>query len=204
MSNKRSQLSSLATGLTLALLTLALTGCTETRKVKFIPSALPARAGTAHLPATGALVLDDAFKKYNGETKLIGGKAKIPLGEYLCDYATNVVRSTFKQVNVVSSLPAAANSADAILIPKVVRSDFSIFSTTSIIAVEWTVKDRAGQNLIWLNTFEGQGTEPGGSGFTYKKHNRLRARKVFDDLTLKTLEGFNESPEIKRLAEQPK
>ncbi len=204
MNNKRSQLASFAKGLTLSLLALFLTGCTETRKVKFIPSTLPAMAGTDRVPASGSLVLNDAFRKYNAETKLIGGKARIPLGEYLCDYATNVARNVFRETAVASSLPTAINTADAILVPRVVRSDFSVFSATSQIAVEWTVMDRTGERLVWLNTFEGQGTEKGGSAFTDKKHRRIRARKVFDDLTLKTLRGFNESPEIKRLGQQSK
>lgn len=201
MNSKHLHSSLLTMGFALSLVLLVLTGCAETRRVEFTPSTLLAQSGSTRVPVKAALVLDDDFKNYNAESKLYGGRALYPLGEYLLDYATIVAKNTFEQINVVSSLPAATNTADVILIPRVIRSDFSIFSTTSIISVEWTVKDRTGQNLIWLNTFEGQGTEERGN-FNYNKHNMIRARKVFDDLTIKTLKGLNESPEIKRLSSQ--
>jgi hypothetical protein len=116
-------------------------------------------------------------------------------------YASNVTTKCFQQIDVVASEDKACSltSDDFILLPRVVKSDTSfghhMFNLTLV--MEWTAKDRSKQNTIWLKTITANATEKMGSGFTTFKHRRMLFQKVFDDLTPKTYEAFQQANEFK-------
>jgi len=184
----------------LAALILALAnGCSFNHsQISVQPSAL---SGGQVLPHRAALVISPEFKNYKHQVHLVGETDTYPIGSALEDYARGVAGKCFRQVDVVSSEPdaVAAASDDLILIPRVVKSDSSFgkrkFNLTLV--VEWTAKDRATQNTVWLKTITATGVEPAGSAFTGYKHLRLLFQRVFDDLSPKTYEAFQAASELK-------
>lgn len=196
--------------LNLVLIACAFAGCTmtEKRKVKINPSTPSAIPAESKLPLSAVLVLDKELKNYGIKHELASGmwwvsaNASYQVGGHLARYAEDVARSLFKQVTIVESLDAAVNKADVILIPKAARSDTNIGNPIYVmLCMEWLVKDRAGQQTLWLTNVESQTTEKP-VAFAYKKHQNAAYQRVFDDLALKTLKAFQESPEIKPLASQ--
>lgn len=180
-------------------------GCgTELRRVKFQPTPVATISAAQKLPLSAALVLDKDFKTYGILVKLVGGDASYQIGDQLASYAKDVAANVFRQVTVVDSESAAANSADVILIPKAVRSEYYNAEPLKVlIVVEWTVKDRAAQQTLWLTSIETESTEHL-TLFGFDGHERAAFSRAFDNLSQKTLKAFNESPEIKRLAVQSK
>jgi hypothetical protein len=65
------------------------------------------------------------------------------------------------------------------------------------LVVEWTAKDRASQNTVWLKTITADASEVGGNAFSGKKHQQILMQKLFDDLSVKTHEAFQLSPELR-------
>ena len=202
----------ITSAINLALIACVLAGCTmtEKRKVKINPSPVPGVATESKLPLSAVLVLDKELKNYGIKHELISGvfwasaNASYQVGGHLARYAEDVSRTLFKQVTVVESLDAAPNKADVILIPKAARSDTHIGNPIYVmLCVEWLVKDRAGQQTLWLTSVESQTSEKP-VAFAYKKHQNAAYQRVFDDLALKTVKAFQESPEIKRLTAQTK
>jgi hypothetical protein len=175
-------------------------GCgTERRQVKFQPSAVGTISAEKKLPLSAALVLDKDFKTYGILVKLVGGSASYQIGDQLSTYAQDVSRNLFKQVTVVDTPAGAAGQADVVLIPRAVRSEYYNANPLRVlIVVEWTVNDRAGQQMLWLTSIETETTE-GLTLFSHSKHERIAFQRAFDDLSQKTLKAFNESPEIIRL-----
>lgn len=175
------------------IMALLIGGCVETRRVSVNPTILPDIGMENKFPPTAALVIDNNLKEYGISVQLAGGSGLYGLGEHLPVYAENVARNLFRQVTVYDSLTSAANKADVILIPKAVRS--AIFVTNPIrvfLCVEWTVKDGPSQQTLWLKSIESEDTEPPSFG---GKSMQLAFQRVFDDLSLKTLKSFRESPE---------
>ncbi len=163
------------------------------------PTLLP--AGQV-LPHHAALVLNQEYANYKRQFSVLGDTWIYALGVPLQDYARQLATKSFQHVEVVSSEEkAAATSADLILIPRAVKSDNSIpvwaWENINITFVmEWTAKDRATQNTIWLKTITGNASETGGNAFTQKKHERILYQKLFDDLSLKTYQAFQDAPEL--------
>ncbi len=128
-----------------------------------------------------------------------------PLGAALHDYAKNVAESNFRQVSIYASAAEAVGQADAILIPKVSKTDESYgigFGTkhSMVIVVEWSLKDRDNQKDLWLDTVDGRAEVPEPTVFTRNSSQRKLVQKMFDDLSAKTQKEFAESVEIKKLA----
>jgi len=153
------------------------------------------------LPHRVVLVISQELADYKHEFHLVGGTDVYPLGSALQDYARNVTSNSFQAVDVVPSVEKASSFAsdDLILIPRVVKSDTSFghrkYNLTLV--MEWTAKDRAGQNTIWLKTITANASEPMGSVFTIFKHRRMLFQKVFDDLSPKTYKAFQEAQELR-------
>ena len=180
------------------LLTLA-SGCGTTfSQVSVKQSAL---TGGLVLPHHAALVLNQELANYKHKFVLVGGTDVYPIGDALQDYARNVTTKSFQQVDVIPSEEKAASliSDDLILIPRVVKSDtsFGHGKFTITLVMEWTAKNRASQNIVWLKTITGNASEKMGNGFTTFKHRRMLFQNVFDDLSPKTYNAFQEAPELR-------
>jgi hypothetical protein len=181
-------------------LTLA-SGCTHLKTVSVQPSALP--TGQL-LPHNVALVLDQELADYKNEYSRGQDNFIDSLGVPLQDYARQAAAKSFQQVDVVPTVKKAAAlaSADLILIPRAVKSDISIpvwawDNDNLTLVMEWTAKDRASQNTIWLTTITANASEPMGSAFSYGKNQRILYQKLFDDLSLKTYNAFQGAPELR-------
>lgn len=197
--------------LILGLVTALACGCqtVENRKVTITPSPVPAMSAEKRIPLSAALVLDAEFKNYVVKHELAGllmesATAHYGVGRYLCGYADDVSKALFKQVTVYDSVEAARNKTDVVLIPKVARSSMSLPSPILVeLVAEWTVKERAGERILWLTTTESSVTKkPTMAGMT--KSVNATFQQCFDELSLKTLKAFQDSPEIKRLTESSK
>jgi len=181
-------------------------GCstTETRKVNVKPYATGAARLENRFHLAAALVMDKEFKNYHSRNSFysVGTMTFIyPFGEVLSQYAKNVSEGMFNQVAMCDSLEGAVNRADVILIPKVVRSNVAIADDyRTQIEVEWLVKDRAGRNSLWLTTIEAKAAASGFNGYAREKASLQGA---FDELSVKTLKAFQESPELKRIQPLP-
>jgi hypothetical protein len=184
----------------LAVLVLTLAGgCTHLRTVSVQPAALP--SGQL-LPHHVALVLGQELADYKHEYNEGGDTFVYAFGVPLQDYARQVAIKSFQQVDVVTSVEKAAalTSADLILIPKAVKSDVSIpvwakNDENLTFVVSWTAKDRANQNTVWLATITANGTE---SKWNVNLHGGGKLyQNLFDDLSLKTFNVFQEAPELR-------
>ena len=174
---------------------IGLGGCTTTeiRKVFITPTVLPAESTENKISVSAALVLDKPFKEYGTPVNLVGATAIYVLGDHLSRYAVDVSRYLFRHVVVYDSMEVAVNKADVILVPKVARSSMFLTKPRVLLVVEWLVKDRTGQQTLWLTSIEAEAAET-----KYSKLGKA-CQRVFDDLSLKTLKAFDASPEIKRL-----
>jgi hypothetical protein len=153
------------------------------------------------LPHRAVLVLNQELADYKHGFHLVGGTDVYPIGSALQDYARNVTGRSFQQVDVVPSEEKAASltSDDLILIPRAVKSDtsFGHGKFTITLVVEWTAKNRASQNTVWLKTITANASEKMGSAFTTLKHRRMLFQKAFDDLSPQTYKAFQEAPEFR-------
>lgn len=181
-------------------LTLVLTGgCVETKKLKIVPPASASVSSEAKIPVTAALVLDQEFKNQTCKMNLIGGSRIFLLGEHLVRYAQDVSGQLFSHVLVFDSESAAAGSADVLLVPKLARSSFTgPVPFKALLRAEWAVKDRTGQQVVWIGSIDGQATvKP--KAFGTAAAERRAWQGAYDDLSARTLQAFRESPEIARL-----
>jgi hypothetical protein len=180
------------------------TGCSmvETRKVDVDPYSLPATPVEKKLPISAALVLDNEFKTYAIKHELISivpgtsETAAYQIGPHLERYAKDVATDVFQHTSVFNSVDEAASKCDVILEPKAVRSSTNITTPIQVmLVIEWQVKDRSGQNLIWLTSIESQASvKP--AAFGHGKAQRETYTRIFYDLSLKTIEAFRKSPEV--------
>ena len=185
-----------------AILLFGLTsGCTHLRPVVVNSSNLP--SGVV-LPHHAALVLDQSLADFKYEFHNAGDTWVYPYGPALTNYARQVVGKCFQQVEVVPSVEQAAAlaSADLILIPRAVKFDRGLPATAfgnvnATLVLEWTAKDRASQNTIWLKTITADVSSKYGSMFSASKHEHLLNQKLFDDLNLKTCKAFQEAAELR-------
>lgn len=160
-----------------------------------------ALTGGQVLPHRVALVLTPEFTGYKHPFHLMGETDVYPVGDALRDYARNVTVKSFQRVDVVASEQnaTALASDDLVLIPRVVKSDTSFghreFNLTLV--VEWTAKDRASQNTVWLKTITADASVKSGSAFSTYKHERMLFQAAFDDLSPKTYQAFQEARELR-------
>lgn len=180
---------------------------------------LPALAsGCAHMPSGSvqlsslpaaqmssrhvALVLDPALAEYKYEFHRADTWV-FPLGTPIGNYAQQAVKQCFRQVDVVPTIEQAASqtSADLILIPRIVRCEASFpvmltKETRMTLVIEWTGKERATQNTVWLKTITANAAYPMGA-FAEGKHQHILMQRLLDDLSLKTYNAFQEAQELK-------
>jgi hypothetical protein len=178
------------------LLALA-TGCTSLRTVSVQPTTLP--QGQV-LPRHAVLVLDQSLADYQYVFQASGNTLIYPYGPALQDYARQVAKKCFQQVDEVPSLEKAAalTSADLILIPHAVKCDMSVpvwawENVNLTLVVEWTAKDRANQNTLWLKTITATGSAAKNMG----RSDAVMNQNLFDDLSLKTYKAIQEASELK-------
>jgi hypothetical protein len=177
-----------------SLLALA-NGCFDFR-ISVRPTDLPT---SGKLPLHAVLVLNKDLANYKYEFNNNG--VVYPFGLLLQDYARHVVSASFQQVDEAdSSEKAFANSsADIVLIPRPVKVKKSLgmygFDTNSFtFVVEWIGKDRGSQNTVWLKTITADASE---TTWNDAFHPSLLVQKLFDDLSIKTLEAFQKAPELR-------
>jgi hypothetical protein len=182
-----------------AVLLLALaTGCvTYVRTVAVQQPVLP--QGQV-LPRHAVLVLDQSLADYQYVFKASGNTVIYPCGPALQNYARQVAKKCFQQVDEAPSIEKAVAfaSADLILIPRPVKCDMSVpvwawENVNMTMVVEWTAKDRASQNTLWLKTITATGSAAKNMG----RSDLVMNQNVFDDLSLKTYNAIQEAPELK-------
>jgi len=189
--------------LSLGGLLVALPACTHLEKVNVKPT--PLAAGTK-LPARAALVLDDAFTKHQFETKAMGDKWIFPFGPALEEYAKNVSAHCFAKVTTYPSPGAAAGQdVDIILHPKALKTEQAMgvmawSDRKFVLQVEWVARDRANKNTVWLQGITGEGVNQAGNMFTGKRNQDILFQRLFDDLSRKTVEAIQNSPELRSVA----
>ena len=186
--------------LCVCLMTLA-TGCTHMAVISVHPTAM---TGDNKLPLHAVLVLNRELIDYKHQYSLEGDTWVFPFGPPLQDYARQTVNASFRQVDEASSADEAFTnpSADIVLIPRPVKADQSLgvmawSKVNFTLVVEWKALDRANTNTIWLKTITADATETEGNVFTGKKHQRILMQKLFDDLSVKTHEAFQNAPELR-------
>ena len=186
--------------LCISLLAMA-TGCTHLAVISVRPTSLPA---DNKLTLRAVLELSKDLADYKHEYKIGGDTWVFPYGPPLQDYARQAVSASFKQVFEAStSEEALANSsADIVLIPRPVKADQSLgvmawSKVNFTLVIEWRALDRASKNTIWLKTITADASETEGNLFTGKKHRRILIQKLFDDLSFKTHEAFQNAPELR-------
>ena len=178
---------------------LLVCGCTETAKMKVAPTAFHVPASSpSQASRTAALVLDKSFTQHQCEMHLIGGTRVFPLGGPLTQYARDTAKQLFSQVREFDSEAAAVDQADLILVPHMARSSLTgPVPFKALLRTEWTVKDRAGQQTVWLTSVDGTSEVRPGFGAA-KKAERQAWQDAFDQLARKTVEAFQASPELAR------
>ena len=186
--------------LPLLVLLATLPACTHTAKVNVKLTALPAHARHA---ARVALVLDESFNNYQFEFKMAGDKFVYPFGPSLNGYARNVSEHCFSKVTTYPTVQAVTGQeADLILQPKALKAEHAsgmmAWSDRKFtLQVEWTARDRSNKNTVWLQSFTAQGVNSAGNAFSGKEHEQVLFQRLFDDLSLKTAEAIQNSPELK-------
>jgi hypothetical protein len=184
-----------------------LPACTHTAKINVKPTALPSHARHA---ARAALVLDDSLSKYQFEFKMAGDKFVFPFGPALTGYAKNVSQHCFSKVTTYPTGEAATGQdADLILHPRALKAEHAsgmmAWSDRKLtLQVEWVARDRSNKNTVWLQSFTAEGVNSAGNLFTGKKHEEVLYQRLFDDLSLKTVEAIQNSPELKAVSTNTK
>jgi hypothetical protein len=183
---------------------ISASGCTsvKTYSGSVQPTTFP---GGRVLPHHVALVINQELTNYQYSKSAFLGNfllvSAFPLGKILQDCAQQTASKTFQQVDVVPSIEkaTAVTSADMILIPRAVNSAFSepVYGTQNdvmTLVVEWTAKDRASQNILWVKTITANGLE---TKWNVNMHSGGKlVQHLFDDLSLKTYNAFQEAPEL--------
>ncbi len=187
------------------LLVLQFMGCTHVTTIPIATTSLPP---TDKSPAKVALVLEKQFSEFKYQLKQMGDTFEYPLGEAFQNYARNVTGSRFAQVSIFPVAPESAEGIDGILFPKVVKVEESrgLFTWTErrvVAVVEWTLKDRYNQKIIWLNTFDAEAGRVPGPAWHVKENEGRLFQDLFDQLSLKTQKAFVESKEFELLGGTP-
>ena len=176
-------------------------GCTHMVPISVHPTAL---AAGDKLPLTAALVINKDLLDYKYEFHMMGDTWLYPFGEPLQDYARRVAGASFQRVEETSSTEKAfaMPSTDIVLVPRPVKADEStgLMAQSKVnltLVIEWTAKDRASQNTVWLKTITANASEVQGNVFSGHKHQGILMQKLFDDLCAKTHEAFQSAPELR-------
>jgi hypothetical protein len=179
-------------------------GCAHVVPTSVKPTAMSAGD---KLPLNAALVLNKDLADYKYEFHMMGDTWVYRFGEPLQDYARRMAAASFQRVDETSSAEKAfANpSADIVLVPRAVKADEStgLMAKSKVnltLVIEWTAKDRATQNTVWLKTITADASEVQGSVFSGSKHLAILMQKLFDDLSTKTREAFQNAPELRAIA----
>ncbi|MGO9246672.1 MAG: hypothetical protein ACLPT4_04215 [Verrucomicrobiia bacterium] len=174
------------------------TGCSDLT-ITVRPTDLPTGD---KLPLHAVLVQDPA--NFTASIYQLPNGFVYSFGRFLADYEQHVVSASFQQVDYTASLEKAFSntSADIVLIPRFVKVEKSLglymWDTNSFTMVmEWTAKDRASQDTVWLKTITANASKKMGDDAL---HPGPLVQKLFDDLNIKTLEAFQKAPELRRNA----
>lgn len=176
-----------------ALLLACAVGCVETTKVKISHEPSAALSGTSRSPRTAALVITPELREHSCRIRLVGGSRIYPLGEHMVLYAREVAAALFAQVNEFASEADAAGKGDVILIPRMVKSSISgPVPMETLLRAEWTIKDRNGQETLWVANAEGTGSvKPKILGVGTAE--RKSWQQAYDQLMAGTAEVLNEA-----------
>ena len=115
-----------------------------------------------------------------------------PFGPKLAENAISVCRQTFREVTV-STNGEIPSGVDAQLTPELHKTGYAVGMGNKFmftLLVEWTLRDGANRNILWMTTADAQASASRGKVF----------QALFDDLSAKEYRAFTESPEIKRVA----
>jgi len=151
------------------------------------------------LPLHAVLVLNQDLSSFKYEYNNNG--VVYPFGSLVQDYARHVVSTSFQHVDeATSSEKAFGNlSADIVLIPRPVKAErhlamYGWDTNDFTLVVEWVAKDRATRNTVWQRTIAADASEKLSDDVW---HPGYLVQKLFDDLSLKTLEAFQKAPELR-------
>lgn len=191
------------TFLSIALLIQA-TGCTHMVDIHVQPTTL--QPGNT-LPIRAGLVLNKELADYSYTLHYVGDSWLYDFGPPLQDYARRTANAIFQQVVEEPSVDAAlANTdLDVVLVPRPVRAEQSNGLTIRdkaylTLAVEWRAMERSSHNTVWLTTIKANAEEVQGNIVSAKRHRAVLFQKLFDDMSLKTQEAFQNAPELRNLA----
>ena len=187
----------LATGLTL----LAFSGCTHKVKIDYDPQKFAAVTMSAKNPAVPAVVIGSDLTDFKHRKSMMGDTFDYQFGPPLAKYAQETTSAVFADTKRFSTEDEAANQGDAVLICRAKKAENALATVSwaknrfSLI-VEWELRDRSSQQLLWLTTIEGKAEYTAGNLFTGASTQRKLFQLLFEDLTQKTIQEFQNSPEI--------
>lgn len=159
-------------------------------------------------PLTVGLVIDDALASYKLTEHLPDGEATIyPLGKPLVQVAVTAAESSFrtvKQMHAPIQIPSG-DAVDMIVQCRVLKGSqalhMGMFTTPTqeaILIFEWVFKDPKDGRVIWLKTVEGVAQQHASPSSLSSLESLWRDALI--KLWRKSIQGFQESPEIKNFS----
>lgn len=180
-----------------------LSGCTHIYDVPNIN--LSGISTSNSYPLTVELFITNDFANAKWEKHSMGDTFLIPLGESFVNNSTSIAQSLFKKVIVTKEGKGSSNAqADCTLTPQVVSIDqaeagWATAKATITAIIEWTLTDKNGE-IIWADTFEGQGKGTVGNAFSYERRLGERLTTLQETLFRNSYHAMASSPEIKAFA----
>lgn len=166
-------------------------GCTHNMKVKVTNAARIEHPSATKTPLHVGLMITTNYSGYSHRFDHMGDTWVYPFGPKLAENAISVCRQAFREVTVSTNgvLPAGV---DAVLTPDLHKTGYAIGMGNKMmftLLVEWTLRDTANRNILWMTTADAQATASRSKVF----------QALFDDLSAKEYRAFLESAEIKRV-----
>ncbi len=174
---------------------------TSPKVVAQVPTPAPSK-----LSLSAAVVLTPEFcatktKKGSWMTN----QETFPVGAAACADIEPALKEVFSKIVRVDS-PDESKDAQVTLIPKFVNVNatqkaFAFSNRELIVAVEWTVKDKAGKT-IWVGTVQGAASRHIGNAFTYKKNLKKIVEDSTRDMASQSATSIASSPELLALSQR--
>lgn len=159
-------LSSRPVSRTLAALLFALlasslvTGCTRTIKVRLEQAARLQTPSRERIPLRAGLMLDSAFCAYTHKFQNAGDTMLFPFGPTLQQHAVGLCEQTFQHVSV-STNGVVPSGVDVVLTPAVQKMGYAVGGKKMMftLLVQWMLRDRENQKILWMETADGQAAD---------------------------------------------
>jgi hypothetical protein len=175
----------------IALAALLAAGCTHNMKVKVKDAAHIGVPTTEKVPMHVGLMLGTNYTAlaFTWDNRM-GDKFVYKFGPQLKQNAIGVCQAAFAQVTVSTNgvVPAGV---DAVLTPDMHKIGYGVGRKLMFtLLVEWTLRDSANRNVVWMATTAAMATNAIGKV----------AQPLFDDLSTKEYRAFTTAPEIQRIS----